>query len=274
MPELPEVQTIVNDLNASGIPGRSIVGTEVFWPRIIALSSPGEFGKRIQDQRIIAIRRRAKYIVFELSEDYLLVHLRMTGRFNLCQAHSESGKHEHVILRLDDARELRYHDPRKFGRFFLVEDPKEILASLGPEPLNDDFTPDVFKSALQMRCRQLKPLLLDQSFLAGLGNIYTDEALFEARLHPRRMASDLSQPEIERLYHAIRQVLRQGVQNYGTTLGLGTGNFRSNDRQGRNRERLLVFHKTGQPCPRCGTPIERIIVGQRSSHFCPRCQKA
>lgn len=274
MPELPEVQTIVNDLNAAGIPGRNIVATEVFWSRIIARSSPREFGERIRNQRIKVIRRRAKYIVFELSKDYLLVHLRMTGRFNLYQTHSERGKHEHVILRLDDSRELRYHDPRKFGRFFLLEDPKDVLASLGPEPLGDDFTPEVFGHALQPRQRQLKPLLLDQSFLAGLGNIYTDEALFEARLHPRRMASDLSKPEIRSLYHAIRKVLRQGIQNYGTTLGLGTGNFRSADRRGRNRKKLQVFHKTGQPCPRCGTPIERIIVGQRSTHFCPRCQKA
>lgn len=274
MPELPEVQTVVNDLNRAGLPGRSIVRAQIFWPRIIAHLSPDVFCQKIQDQTIAAIRRRAKYIVIDFtSEQHLLIHLRMSGRLHLVPPEAERKKHEHVVLDLDMPQQLRFHDTRKFGRMYLVQNAETVLGRLGPEPLEKTFTAAVFTQRLRTKNRQLKPLLLDQTFLAGLGNIYVDEALWEARIHPLRLSSSLSNKEISALHRAIRSVLRRGIKNRGTTLGSGKANFYSVGRRtGKNSEELHVFRRTGLSCPRCQTPIERIIVGQRSTHICPICQ--
>ena len=281
MPELPEVQTVVNDLNAAGLPGVTITGAQVFWPRIIATPSPEVFCQQIKGQTVKSIWRRAKYIVFDFaSGDHLLIHLRMSGRLHLISSDAERSKHEHAILflddhcHLDDHQQLRYHDTRKFGRLYLVHDAETILGDLGPEPLGKGFTTKIFAERLQTRKRLLKPLLLDQKFLAGLGNIYVDEALWEANLHPCRIASSLSEAEAKALYRAIRKVLRRGINNLGTTLGSGRTNFYSVGRRtGNNQEQLNVFRRTGLHCPRCKTMVERIIVGQRSTHICPTCQR-
>jgi len=275
MPELPEVQTIVNDLNTADLIGLTISGAKVFWPRSIAEPSPTSFCRRIKGQRFTAVRRRGKYLVFELNAGYtLLLHLRMSGRLHLVAAASPRIKHEHVILSFDDGRQLRFHDPRKFGRLNLVKDPAKILDRLGPEPLTPGFTAQTLGRLLKNRKRILKPLLLDQTFIAGLGNIYVDEALWEARLHPCRLASTLSNPEIKALRLAIPRVLKRGLKNLGTSLGTGESNFYSvASRRGRNKDQLNVFRRTDLPCPRCKTNIERIIVGQRSTHICNKCQK-
>jgi formamidopyrimidine-DNA glycosylase len=275
MPELPEVQTVVNDLNLAGLPGRIITGARVFWPRTIDTLSPEEFCRQIMGQRIITIWRRAKYIVIDFASGlHLLIHLRMSGRVHLVLSDVERGKHEHVVLDLDNGRQLRFHDTRKFGRMFLMEDPDTITGKLGPEPLGDDFTTDWFLDHLHQKKRQLKPLLLDQTFLAGLGNIYVDEALWEAKLHPLRLSCSLTKAEIQALHTAIRNVLQKGINNLGTTLGTGKANFYSVGRRtGSNSEELNVFRRTGSECPRCKTAIARIIVGQRSTHICPDCQK-
>jgi formamidopyrimidine-DNA glycosylase len=169
---------------------------------------------------------------------------------------------------------LRFHDPRKFGRLHLVKDPERILDRLGAEPLASEFTAKSLAERLMPRKRLLKPLLLDQAFIAGIGNIYVDEALWEAKLHPRRIAASLSMPEIKALHRAIPKVLKRGLKNLGTSLGSGETNFYSVARhRGRNKEQLKVFRRTGLSCPRCRTPIERIIVGQRSTHICAKCQK-
>jgi formamidopyrimidine-DNA glycosylase len=274
LPELPEVQTIVDILNAAGLPGRRIDAVSVHWPKTIATGSPENFSDQLQGKVILRIRRRAKYIVFKLSEkQWMLVHLRMTGRLELGTRADPENPHVQVILMLDDGRCLTYHDTRKFGRFFLTATPGLILGALGPEPLAPEFTAKFLARRIGQRHRRIKPLLLDQGFLSGLGNIYVDEALWLARIHPQRAAHTLAMQEARALHRAIRAVLRQGIRNAGTSLGGGMGNFVSpqSDR-GRNRSQLKVFQRTGQPCQRCGHPIERIVVSQRSTHICSSCQ--
>ncbi len=275
MPELPEVQTVVNDLNLAGLPGRTITGAQVFWPRTIDTLSPEEFCRQMMGQRIATIWRRAKYIVIDFADSlHLLIHLRMSGRVHLVSPDVERGKHEHVVLNLDTGQQLRFHDTRKFGRMFLVQDLETVVGKLGPEPLGNDFTTAWFLDHLHQKKRQLKPLLLDQTFLAGLGNIYVDEALWEAELHPQRLSYSLTKTEIQALHKAIRKVLQKGINNLGTTLGTGKANFYSVGRRtGSNSEELNVFRRTGLKCPRCDAAIERMIVGQRSTHICPMCQK-
>jgi formamidopyrimidine-DNA glycosylase len=201
-------------------------------------------------------------------ETVMLVHLRMTGRFRFAAPRSRYAKHEHIALQLDDGRQLRFHDTRKFGRFYLPADPNARLAILGPEPLDANFTARRLGRLLDGRRRQLKPLLLDQRFIAGLGNIYVDEALWDAGLHPERTADSLEPADVRRLHRAIRKVLRRGLKNLGTTLGTGATTFYSlAQNRGRNKDQLKVFRRTGAPCPCCRQPIERLIVGQRSTHI-------
>jgi formamidopyrimidine-DNA glycosylase len=275
MPELPEVQTIVNDLNGAKLVGTTISAARVFWPRTVAEPSARLFCRRIKGQQFTEIRRRGKYLVFEVADGHtMLLHLRMSGRLHLVSADIPRNKHEHVILSFDDGRQLRFHDTRKFGRLHLLKDPKRILDRLGPEPLASGFSVKTLAENLKHRKRLLKPLLLDQTFIAGLGNIYVDEALWEAKLHPCRLAASVSTSEIKVLHRAIPRVLKRGLKNLGTSLGTGKGNFYSvGNRRGRNKDLLKVFRRTDLPCPRCKSSIERIIVGQRSTHICRNCQK-
>ncbi len=274
MPELPEVQTLVNDLNAAGLAGVSFTGARVSWPRSVATPGLRDFRRRIRFKTIGAIRRRGKFLVFDLApEDHLLIHLRMSGRLHLVPRGTARSPHEHVVLGLDTTHELRFHDTRKFGRVFLVSDPASVLGRLGPEPLESSFGADMLGKILTARKRLLKPLLLDQTVIAGLGNIYVDEALWEAGLHPCRSSDTLCGAEIKALSRAIPRVLKRGLKNLGTSLGTGKANFYSIARhRGRNQDDLKVFRRTGTPCPRCRQPIERLLVGQRSTHICPRCQ--
>ena len=275
MPELPEVQTIVNDLKTAGVEGTTIRDATVFWSRTIATPSAKVFCDRIRGKSVSAIWRRGKFIVFDFKNgDNLLIHLRMSGRLHLVANDLPRKKHEHVILSFADGRQLRFHDTRKFGRLYLTSEPEEILDRLGPEPLAGEYTWKIFASNLSPRKRMVKPLLLDQTFIAGLGNIYVDEALWESKIHPRRIAASLTNSEIRALHRAIPIVLKRGLKNLGTSLGTGKTNFYSVAKhQGRNRDELKVFRRTGLPCPRCQTKIQRITVGQRSTHICPHCQK-
>ena len=274
VPELPEVQTIVNDLIGTGIVGQKIIDVSVFWPATIAMPSQSDFVRQLRGQPINAVYRRGKFIVFQLTGPRILaVHLRMTGRFFLAEGRALRLPHVHVVMTLCGGRILCFHDTRKFGRFYLIDDPEQFLGALGSEPLSRGFTAQKLADALAGRKRQIKPLLLDQTFIAGLGNIYVDEALWAARIHPLRRSDALTMPEVRDLHAAIRRVLRQGLKNRGTTLGTGQGNFASlGTARGANARLLKVFRRTGQPCHRCGQAVERIIVGQRSTHLCKGCQ--
>lgn len=275
MPELPEVETVVNDLRDAGLVGRRVERARVHWPRTIATSSVKQFARDIEGHSFTALSRRAKFIIADISSGQsLLIHLRMTGNMRFRERGAERDPHEHVVLLLDDDRELRFRDTRKFGRWYLLDDADQKLGSLGPEPLAAGFTGRKFQKMMSGRRGILKPLLLNQEFIAGLGNIYVDEALWDAGLHPQRSAESLSRDETTALYRSIRKVLRRGVRSLGASLGTSNTNFYSvGGRRGRAQDGFKVFRRTGEPCPRCKHPIERIVIGQRSTHACPVCQK-
>lgn len=275
MPELPEVETVVRDLQAQGIEGRTIQKAHVHWQRIIKCPSRSAFLCSVKHQVITKISRRGKFIVMALGpEKNLLVHLRMTGRLVYQREAYRPARHLHLIMEFDNQWTLNYIDPRKFGRWYLVADPATVLGTLGPEPLDGNLTGRKFRKRLERHSRMLKPLLLDQRFLAGLGNIYVDEALWAAKLHPRRSSASLTAKEAHKLYASIRRVLRKGIAARGTSLGRASTNFRSlSGNRGRHQEKLNVFRRTGMPCPRCAGPIKRLLVGQRSTHICAQCQQ-
>lgn len=268
MPELPEVETIVLELNQSHLIGKKILQGSVFWERTIGIPSGIQFLQTIKNQTILKIHRQGKYIVFHLSEAYLLVHLRMTGKFLF----TLPTHHERVRLYLDDGRILYYADQRKFGRFYLVKtlDP---LKNIGIDPLCKTFTSNALKSFLNAHSRQIKPFLLDQKYISGLGNIYVDEALWEAKIIPTRLSDTLSDAEIQNLYTAILKVLEKGIRNLGTSLGLHQANYFSvSGKRGGNQYKLNVFRRDGELCPRCGHTIIKLRVAQRGTHICPICQ--
>jgi len=214
--------------------------------------------------------RRGKFLVFPLSTGQsLILHLRMTGTPCIKPAAAEPDKHTHAVLVFGDARSLHYRDVRKFGRFYLVDDRQEILSSLGPEPLGEEFSAEWLTIQLSRRRARIKPLLLDQHFVAGIGNIYADEALYRARVHPARLASDLTPAEAARLHGGVRSVLREAVSAGGSTLQ----DYRNpRGETGEFQHSLSVFRRQGEPCPRCGESVERIRLQGRSTHFCPSCQ--
>ncbi|MBB5020705.1 bifunctional DNA-formamidopyrimidine glycosylase/DNA-(apurinic or apyrimidinic site) lyase [Desulfurispira natronophila] len=275
MPELPEVQTLVDDLRASSLIGQTIKDVQVRWPRIVAEPTLELFCRQLAGQRVSDIQRRAKYLVFSLgSGQSLLVHLRMTGKFAFASPKDALEAHHHVLLTFGDERQLRYHDTRKFGRFSLVQSAEEALRHLGLEPLSAEFTPEALEQRLRGRRTPLKAFLLDQRQVAGIGNIYADEALWGAGLHPATPAGSLSQEQVHFLYSSIIEALQRGLRNMGTTLGNSQANFYSvAGRRGRNEDELRVFRRTGLPCPRCGQAIERTVLAQRSTHYCLRCQQ-
>jgi formamidopyrimidine-DNA glycosylase len=270
MPELPEVETVVRALRRPLL-GRTITGARNDWPRHVAVPLPEELRQRITGRRIEAIDRRGKYLVFTLSDDEtLIVHLKMTGHLSVVPAETPADPYAHTVFELDDGRELRFRDPRKFGRIYLVHDPADVLGPLGPEPLPEDFTAQALEERLRGRKRVLKPLLLDQTFIAGIGNIYADEALFYAGIRPTRRSDTLTGEEIAALHAAIRKVLAMGIEREGASI---TNYVKPDGQKGDMQNAVSVFRRTGQTCYRCGGPIERIILGGRSTHYCPHCQR-
>lgn len=276
MPELPEVETIVRSLREGGrgglpLPGRVITGIELGWERTLAEPRAEEFAARLVGQQVQDITRRAKFLILRLDTDSLLVHLRMSGDMRIEPGVDDSGvplppgPYDRLLLYFADGQRLAFSDARKFGRVWLVSDPLLVLGGLGPEPFDPDLTPAVLFEMLRKRKRLLKPLLLDQTFLAGLGNIYTDEALHLARLHPTRLSHTLSLEEAGRLLDAIRAVLAEGIRRNGASIDWV---YRGGDFQNTFR----VYQRTGLPCPTCGHPVERIVIGQRGTHYCPVCQ--
>jgi formamidopyrimidine-DNA glycosylase len=272
MPELPEVETVARSLRAPLI-GRTITAATVHWPRTVAQPAVEQFTARIAGQQIVSIDRRGKYLVLKLNKDYLLIHLKMSGRMQVLPVHLPQDRHVHVVLDLDDGQQLRFRDVRKFGRVYLVKEPEQVTAGLGPEPLSDDLTLAGFCDLLSHRSGRIKSLLLNQQFLAGIGNIYADESLFAARIHPLRPADSLTAREQAALYHAIRAVLQRAIASQGTTLADG-GYTDAEGQPGSYQRQIAVYGRQGLPCPICQAPIERIVIGGRSSHFCPGCQTA
>lgn len=282
MPELPEVETVARGLRASLV-GCSIVGVEVHWERSIVFTErrfgkeiappdPTAFAQRLKGQTVADVGRRGKWIVIALdNSDTLLVHLRMTGQLLLDSDACSDNRYTRVLFLLDDGRRLRFSDMRKFGRIVLTAKPDDILGDLGPEPLADDFTAARLGELLAQRQGRIKPLLLDQRFLAGLGNIYASEALWRASVHPLRQANSLSPDEVQRLHESIRSVLRAAIAEGGTTLA-DAAYQQADGQPGEFARRLAVYGREGEICPRCGAEIERVKVGQRSAYLCPRCQ--
>ena len=269
MPELPEVETIVRQLRRPLI-GRTFSYSWTDWPRQIVTPDPAGFNQRLANQTITAIERRAKYLLFSLSEgDTLLIHLKMSGQLAVVPAGEPRNKHTHVIFGFTDGDQLRFTDTRKFGRVYLVKEPADILGQLGPEPLHLSFTADLLQTLLAKRQRTLKPLLLDQTFIAGIGNIYADEALFYAGLHPGRNTATLTPAEITRLHAAIQKALTLGIDHQGATISM----YRQPDgRKGQMQNEFVVYDRRNQPCKQCQTPIQQLILGGRTTHFCPQCQ--
>lgn len=274
MPELPEVETIATRLRLGGLNrgfppplvGKYICSAQVLWHRTLAGPSPEEFTRQIAGQIIQEVGRRGKYLIIELSGDSLLIHLRMSGDILVEASTAPVANHHRLMIDLEDGLRLSLSDPRKFARVWLTADPEHILSHLGPEPLDPALTPEIFHQRLKTRNRQLKPLILDQSFLAGLGNIYVDESLHLAKLHPLRISATLDTDETQRLLKSIRQILSEGIHRNGASIDWV---YRGGDFQNYFR----VYQRADKPCPECGISIQRIIVGQRGTHFCPQCQR-
>lgn len=274
MPELPEVETIVRSLQPR-LTGLNFVEALVTLPKVIRTPGADDFKEKISGKKIITISRRGKYLLFHLNEKLnLLVHLRMTGSLVYCSPEEAVAKHTHLIFSLSNGYQLRYTDMRQFGRFSLL--PNQALhelagyKDLGPEPLEANFTAAYLKKELQRRRGRLKPLLLDQTFIAGLGNIYTDEALHRAKINPERQVSTLTPEEATALHQAIGEVLREGIANRGTTV---RDFIDGNGQPGGFQMFLRAYGKEGRPCHYCGANIVRKKIGGRSSYFCPACQK-
>nr|QCO92852.1 hypothetical protein [uncultured bacterium] len=269
MPELPEVETIVRALRDGGRGGPSIIGrqvqsVELLWARTLAEPQRKLFEARLPGQRVQGVERRGKFILMRLSEDCLLVHLRMSGDLRV----EKSGvlqPHDRLIVNFEDGFRLAFNDARKFGRVWLTPDANTVLRNLGPEPFDPSLTAEEFYRRLKLRRRQIKTLLLDQTFLAGVGNIYSDEALHKARIHPMQISATLDQEQAARLLQALREVLSQGIRANGASIDWVY-------RGGEFQNTFRVYGRRGLPCPVCGTPIQRLVLGQRSTHFCPRCQ--
>ncbi|WP_338451400.1 DNA-formamidopyrimidine glycosylase [Niallia oryzisoli] len=274
MPELPEVETIRRTL-LQLIIGKKIQSISIFWPKIIKLPLEVEqFSDALIGQTMQDIGRRGKFLVF-YTEIYALVsHLRMEGRYTLTQSEEPVDKHTHVIFHFTDGTELRYRDVRKFGTMHLFRKGDEFnslpLSQLGPEPLDDTFDLKEFKNKLESKKRNIKSVLLDQTVLVGLGNIYVDEALFKARIHPERMAQSLTNEEINVLYDSIVETLSEAVKKGGSTVRTYVN---SQGEMGMFQLEHNVYGRKGEACKVCGAELIKTVVGGRGTVFCPNCQK-
>ncbi|MCK9287292.1 MAG: DNA-formamidopyrimidine glycosylase [Sphaerochaetaceae bacterium] len=273
MPELPEVETLCRDMRNWDIFNNPIQSVQVAWNRTVLPNSVEEFCQKVTSKSIVLIDRKGKYLDITLDDGmHILAHLRMTGSFRFSASLYNPGPYDRVIFTFEKGT-LVFSDPRKFGRIQVVDDPQSILIKLGYDPFDPHLDEEKFYELLNNHRKRIKTLLLDQTIIAGLGNIYTDESLFNAFIHPLKQSSSLSRSETNLLLKTIRSCLVQAIGNRGTSLGDGIGNFRSNGHAGTNAGQLNVYQRTGKPCIRCGTLIERIVVGQRSTHYCPNCQR-
>ncbi|GAB4495176.1 MAG: bifunctional DNA-formamidopyrimidine glycosylase/DNA-(apurinic or apyrimidinic site) lyase [Anaerolineales bacterium] len=270
MPELPEVESFATRFRNGTPEHPSLVGwciqsAQIFWARSVAQPTPTAFEQQIAGQCIQAVGRRGKYLLLQLSRDMLIIHLRMSGDLFVQRGQAQEISHIRAEFSFNNGWRLLFRDDRKFGRLWLVENPDSVVGNLGPEPLEAAFTPEWLHTQLTARSRLVKPLLLDQHFIAGLGNIYTDEALHRARIHPLRRSDTLTAAESETLWRAVRLVLHAGIAANGASIDWVY-------RGGGFQNEFLVYGRGGLPCQTCGTLIEKIVVGQRGTHICPVCQ--
>jgi formamidopyrimidine-DNA glycosylase len=233
-----------------------------------------ELNSALRGKRVVSVDRRGKYLLIGFEDDtWVVIHRKMSGNLLLQERATALAPHTHVVMQLETGTQLRFVDARKFGRVYLfhstVELDEFLAERLGPDSLLD-LDPKLLAQKLRGRSGRIKSLLLDQAFIAGVGNLYADEALWEARIHPLRSADSLSSREVRRLAEAIKHVLVLGIERHGTSFSTY---LNSDGTQGENQEYLNVYGREGQPCPRCGTLIKRITIGQRSAHFCPHCQR-
>lgn len=275
MPELPEVEHVVRGLRRAVL-GQRILAVDVNLPRLLSGVSSATFKRKLRGARIDAINRRGKYILVELdSLDVLLVHLRMTGKFLCVGSEQELPPYPHVVFYLDDERRLVFCDMRQFGRMRLLAMKKlptlPQIEALAPEPFTDDFSFEYFWQTLSKSRRSLKQLLLDQTRILGLGNIYASEALFLARISPLKAADRLSKARALKLHEAIRNIFREAI-DAGSTLRIdltdGEGSY-----FGTTERFWRVYERAGEPCANCGTKIRRVVQGGRSTYYCPHCQR-
>ncbi|HEX6488053.1 MAG TPA: bifunctional DNA-formamidopyrimidine glycosylase/DNA-(apurinic or apyrimidinic site) lyase [Candidatus Dormibacteraeota bacterium] len=274
LPELPEVETVAADLRPHLV-GRVINGCEVRHPAVVRHPDPELFAAGVTGRRIEEITRRGKYILFRLdSGELLVVHLGMTGQLRYVTPEVPLLTHTHAILTLDGGAELRYRDIRRFGRLLFGTEEELVrerkLPRLGPEPIDPEFKPIDLMARLKNRRAPVKALLLDQSVVAGVGNIYADESLFKARLRPDRPAGSLSRPAVIRLHDALRDSLLAGIRNRGSSVDDYVDAW---GEKGSQQEQLLVYGRAGEPCVNCGRPLGLVRIGGRSTVFCRRCQR-
>lgn len=271
MPELPEVETVVRYIRPK-IVGKTIqnVVSQNNYDKVFETHSIKQINTLIAGQSITGVNRRGKYIVFDLDRGHLLIHLRMTGRLLLKLSEDDKLKHLTAIVHFTDNSALYFKDYRKFGRLYYYESLDYINNKLGVEPLSKDFTGDWLYKNLHKNKRQLKPLLLDQGFIAGLGNIYVDEALWFAKLHPQQISSSVNRKKSDLLHQAIQRLLQTAIDNQGTTI---INFYFGEGKSGNFREQLQVFGRQDKNCPHCESKIIKIRVAQRGTHICPLCQK-
>lgn len=270
MPELPEVETIKNDL-APRIAGLRFTGVTLLSPGMVRRPRAEGLSPRLVGQTIREVARRGKYLIFRLSNgETLLLHLRMSGSLLLKPSPAQADSYTRAIFNLDNGLELHFNDRRKLGTIELVTDETEVTGKLGPEPLDKSFTSEVLGQRLSGRKAPIKAVLCDQTVLAGIGNMYADEALFSARIHPLKPAGAFSREEIERLHRAIGEVLKVAIGNKGASI---SDYRRPYGELGSQQYFFQVAHRGGQPCPVCSTSIRRIPVRNRGTYFCPRCQE-
>ena len=269
MPELPDVEALKRHLGKSGLVGRTIVAARLNWPRAVRQPDAETFSQVVRGRRVEGLERRAKYLLICLDGPTLVVHLRMTGHLVIEPAEAPLPRMVHNAFALDDGRELRFQDFRKLGQMWLLDDPAPLLARLGPEPLAAEFTVEALMGRLK-RPAPIKPLLLEQDVLAGVGNIYADEALWCAMINPLRPAQSLAPEEVERLHGCLQQVLSQAIDNLEQLMPLG-GPVSDSPK---GAHVLHVPRKDGAACGRCDGPISKRTIRGRSAYFCPECQQS
>ncbi len=280
MPELPEVQTVVNELSVSTFSGATVARAEVLWEKYVQPNSVEYFCNTLVGCSIDQITRRGKYIVVRLGKStpapelFLIGHLRMSGKLSVEPIDTSVALHTHLRILLDNGYSLNVIDPRKFGRWYLTESLQTLDQKLGIEPLSNDFSEDWLAAKLSISNRAIKAWLLDQGNIAGLGNIYVDEALWQAKIHPESKPCLLRPESTNSLHLAILDVLKKGLANLGTTLGTGAANFYSVSRKhGKNQASLQVFRRDGEQCFCCKSIIIKKTIAGRGTHFCPKCQQ-